>query len=50
MILKLLFLPGNIVLKFLGVSIEEDGGVIRSFINSVFWGILCLAIAMKYFL
>jgi hypothetical protein len=45
----ILFLPGTIVLKRLGVSVEEDGGILRSFINASFWGMICLMIALKYF-
>lgn len=45
----ILFLPGTIVLKRLGVSVEEDGGILRSFINASFWGMICLLIALKYF-
>jgi len=44
----LLFLPGTLVLNRLGISIEEDSGVIRSFINSSFWGAVALGIALNY--
>ena len=43
-----LFLPGTLVLYKLGISIEEDSGVIRSFINSSFWGAIALGIALNY--
>jgi len=46
---KILFLPGTIILNKLGVSIEQDGGILRSFINASFWGMICLLIALKYF-
>jgi hypothetical protein len=49
MILKILFLPGNLVLKWIGLSVEEDSGIMRSFINASFWGILSLAIILRYF-
>ncbi len=39
-LLKLFLLPGTIVIKKLGISIEEDGGIMRSLINMIFWGIL----------
>ena len=45
---NILFLPGTLVLNKLGVSIEEDSGVIRSFINSCFWGAIVLGIAVNY--
>ncbi len=44
----ILFLPGTLVLNRLGVSVEEDGGIIRSFINSCFWGAICLGIALQF--
>ncbi|MEW7008766.1 MULTISPECIES: hypothetical protein [unclassified Lentilitoribacter] len=42
-------LPGTLVLKRLGISIEEDGGVMRSFINMCFWGVVFLWIALKFY-
>ena len=48
LLLKILFLPGTLVLRFLGVSVEEDSGIVRSFINSSFWGAIALAIALHY--
>jgi hypothetical protein len=47
-LLNLFFLPGNIVLRSLGISVEEDSGIIRSFINSSVWGAITLAIALQY--
>ena len=43
-----MFLPGTIVLSMLGVTVEEDSGILRSFINSVFWGIIVLLIALAW--
>lgn len=48
MLLKILFWPGNVVLRFLGVSVEEDSGIVRSFINSSVWGAIALGIALHY--
>ena len=45
---NLLFLPGTIVLAMLGVTVEEDSGILRSFINSVFWGVIVLLIALAW--
>ncbi len=45
---QILFLPGTLVLKRLGISVEEDGGIIRSFINASFWGAIALAIALQF--
>jgi len=49
-LLNLLFLPGNIVLNGLGISVEEDSGILRSLINSCFWGAVTLAIVLKWFI
>lgn len=29
-------LPGTLVVNWIGISVEEDGGILRSFINSSF--------------
>ena len=50
LLINLLFLPGNLILKKLGVREEDDCGVSRSFINSSFWGAVTLIIAMQVFL
>ncbi len=42
-----LFLPGTIVLSKLGISVEEDSGILRSFINAIVWGIIALLISLK---
>ena len=49
LILNAFLLPGTLFLKRMGISIEEDGGVMRSFINMCFWGIILLWIALNYF-
>jgi len=36
--------PGTILINLLGVSVEQDGGVLRSFVNMVFWGIVLLPV------
>lgn len=46
----LLFLPGTLVLNHLRISVDEDGGIIRSFINSSFWGAVVLGVALKYWI
>lgn len=47
LLLKGFLLPGTIVLSKIGVSIEDDGGILRSFINMCFWGTATLLIAMQ---
>lgn len=40
--LKIFFAPGNYVIRKVGISIEEDGGILRSFINMCFWSVIIL--------
>ena len=47
-LLKILFLPGTLVLKLIGVTVEEDSGILRSFINASVWGCIALMIALYY--
>lgn len=44
---SLLFLPGNLALRKLGVTVEEDGGIMRSFVNMCFWGTLAGIIVLQ---
>ncbi|WP_204248249.1 hypothetical protein [Kiloniella spongiae] len=37
--------PGNVVVQKLGISLEEDGGILRSFINMCVWGVVTGTIA-----
>jgi hypothetical protein len=46
--LKILFLPGDIILRHIGVTADEDSGILRSFINASVWGIITLPIALHY--
>lgn len=41
-------LPGDIVRRQLNMTVEEDGGILRSFINMCFWGALLAGLALKY--
>lgn len=34
--------PGEAVRKRLGISLEQDGGIIRSFVNMIVWGTIAL--------
>ncbi len=42
--------PGNLVLRKCGISIEEDQGLFRSFINMCVWGAISLVVAIYIFL
>jgi hypothetical protein len=48
-LLWLFLLPGDLVRRQLGITVEEDGGLIRSFVNMCFWGAVTLLIALKYY-
>jgi hypothetical protein len=48
-LIKLFLLPGDLVRRRLGITVEEDGGVIRSFVNMCVWGTLLLAVALRYY-
>ena len=48
-LLWLFLLPGDLVRQMLGITVEQDGGLIRSFINMCFWGTVTLLIALKYY-
>lgn len=48
-LIRLFLLPGDIVRKRLGITVEEDGGLIRSFVNMCVWGALLLAIGLHYY-
>jgi hypothetical protein len=45
----LFLLPGDLVRRRLGITVEQDGGLIRSFVNMCFWGAVTLLIALKYY-
>jgi len=45
---KLFLLPGTIVLGRMDISPENDGGIFRSFINMIFWGIVAFFAALPF--
>lgn len=47
-LVRLFLAPGDIVRQRLGITIEQDGGMIRSFINMCFWGVIALALVFKF--
>ncbi|WP_417407895.1 hypothetical protein [Hoeflea sp.] len=47
-LLWIFLLPGDLVRRRLGITVEQDGGLIRSFINMCFWGAVTLLVALKY--
>ena len=50
LLLKVFLMPGDKVRQWMGISVEQDGGILRSFVNMCFWGTLFTLIAMKIFL
>lgn len=46
---QLFLLPGTLVLRFIGIDIEEDGGILRSFVNMCFWTAVGMWIGIRYF-
>jgi len=49
LLLQTFLLPGNTVIAVLNINIDEDGGVVRSFVNMVVWGTITLGIALKFY-
>ena len=39
-LLTLFLLPGTLVINRIGITVENDGGILRSFINMIFWGVI----------
>lgn len=48
LISKIFFFPGDLVLKFAGITIEEDSGILRSFINMSFWGFFAILYVVNF--
>ncbi len=42
----LFLLPGTLVINALDVSVEQDGGILRSFVNMIFWGIVAVVVML----
>ena len=47
-LLTLFLLPGDLVIRRIGITVEEDGGIIRSTINMIFWGLLFFLISLPF--
>lgn len=37
---KLFLFPGSLALSLLDIPVDSDGGIFRSLINMLFWGLL----------
>lgn len=40
--------PGNAVLSSLNITIDSDGGIFRSMINMIFWGIIAMFCTLPF--
>lgn len=38
--------PGTLALNAMDITEEEDGGVFRSLVNMIFWGIICVLVTL----
>lgn len=45
-IAQLFLLPGTLALGVLNIEVEQDGGVFRSLINMIFWGVVIVLFAL----
>lgn len=45
-LLFLFLLPGDLVINRIGITPEQDGGIIRSTVNMIFWGLLIFLIML----
>jgi len=41
-------LPGNIALNAFNITITQDGGIFRSMINMIFWGIVAMFVMLPF--
>ena len=47
-ITTVVFLPGNIAIKLLGLNTETDGGIFRTMVNTCFWGAVALIMVANF--
>lgn len=45
---KVFLLPGDIVRRKVGMSVEEDGGMLRSIVNMIVWGTFALLVWLAF--
>ncbi|GHA94567.1 hypothetical protein GCM10009069_16880 [Algimonas arctica] len=47
--LAVIFLfPGTTVLSSLNIAVDSDGGIFRSMINMIFWGIIAMFCTLPF--
>lgn len=42
--------PGTVALSSMNITNEEDGGIFRSMINMIFWGVILVPIVLAIYL
>ncbi|MGH1350889.1 MAG: hypothetical protein ACRBBN_08785 [Methyloligellaceae bacterium] len=47
---KIFLFPGEFVRRYTGITVEQDGGILRSFVNMVVWGVMISFVAFRLFL
>jgi len=45
---KIFLLPGTLVLSSLNITVEDDGGIFRSLINMIFWGVIAVIVSLPF--
>ena len=43
---RIFLFPGTLALNAMDITEEQDGGVFRSLVNMIFWGIFCVLITL----
>ncbi|WP_018689045.1 hypothetical protein [Ahrensia kielensis] len=49
MLLNAFLYPGDLVRRKVGMTVEEDGGMLRSIVNMIVWGTLVLLVWFQFF-
>ena len=47
-ITKVVFFPGDVAIKLLGLNMETDAGIFRTMINTCFWGAVALVYVANF--
>ncbi len=47
-LLALFLLPGTLVLNAINITVEDDGGILRSLINMLFWGFVAVIVTLPF--
>ncbi len=47
-LLALFLLPGTLLLNAINITVEDDGGILRSLINMLFWGFVAVIVTLPF--